>query len=113
MQDPTPHLDSSVGTVTLRHPRPVRLEGLELFFQRLLWDGAYSDVEGNPAQVLRLKGLARIEDQDRVVIVQGVHDTYDTYESGAECSDCTVVLIGRNLDRDSLQRKLEEMLRTK
>ncbi len=104
-----PHLDGSVGTVTLRHGAPVSKKALELFLERLLWEGCYSDPEGRAASVLRLKALAALRD-GRVVVVQGVHDTYDTYESGAECADCTVVIIGRNLDRQVLQARFDEVV---
>ena len=43
-------------------------------------------------------------------IIQGVHDTYDTYETNTCCQGCTIVVIGRHLDRTSMQRELSRIL---
>ncbi len=103
---------SSVGTVTLRHGGPVHQEALELFLQRLLWENSYSNRQGLFAQVLRLKALTAVRGQSQAVIVQGVHDTYDTYVTNAHCSDCTIVIIGRHLERESLQQSLTEIIKS-
>ena len=122
--DPTPlpakfaentsdHLSPSyanVGTVTLRHENPVSLKSLEKFLQALLWDGIKCK-NGSIAQVLRLKGLMKCAESGRVLILQGVHDTYDTYESETVPEvPLTLVIIGRDLDMAVLKAKLDEVL---
>ncbi len=102
---------TGVGTVTLRHeaaPR-ISLAKLESFLQDLLWEESYADATGNKTKVLRLKGLAALDD-GRTVIVQGVHDTYDSYETKTPAVGCTVVLIGRYLDGAALQTDLNRIL---
>lgn len=108
---PSRHIDSSVGTVTIRHPYPVSLQALELFLQRLLWEGEYEDTGGNKAVVLRMKGLVALRDKGQSVIVQGVHDTYDTYETAVECSGCTLVIIGRHLEAVMLQQAFTDIMK--
>jgi hypothetical protein len=58
-----------------------------------------------------LQGLITVEG-NRQVMVQGVQETYDTYplDREAETSDTTLVLIGKNLDRDRLQREFSTLL---
>lgn len=106
----TPHLDASVGTVTLRESGPMNWSKLELFFQALLWEETVRNSDGRLAQILRLKALVAQEPPLPVLIVQGVHDTYDTYETSQECQDCVIVLIGRNLDQEILQRHLQQAI---
>jgi len=96
------HLDSSVGTMTIKHPDPVSLSQVESFLQDILWEkegGCCPDTE-----ILRLKGLVSLGDSQ--VIIQGVHDTYDTYQRPTKEEDsiqgCVIVLIGINLHKDSL-----------
>jgi G3E family GTPase len=54
-----------IGTVVLRSDRPLAWEPLRLWLESLL------SVRG--ADVLRLKGLVRLEGEDRLVVLQGVH----------------------------------------
>lgn len=104
------HLDLSVGTVTLRHPSPLPKAGLERFLQALLWDEVFTGGESGQEKtsVLRLKGLFRLEEEPRAQILQGVHDTYDLYETGAQCAGATLVIIGRNLSFQALDQAFRE-----
>ena len=81
------------------------MDKVESFLQKVLW-------EQTEMQVMRLKGLVSLGDKQ--VIIQGVHDTYDTYErptrDGDSIQGCTFVLIGRNLDKESLIRTLSQSL---
>ena len=107
----SPHLDQSVGTVTLRYDSKVKLQKVELFLQELLWDEKYKDSKGNNVQILRLKGHMALEGDDcDPIIIQGVHDTYDTYRTLSDCKDCTIVIIGRFLQFDILQKGLIDTL---
>lgn len=108
----TPHLDSRVGTVTLVYDRPTLLSKMETFLQRLLWENCFGD-----AFVMRLKASVSLVD-NKQVLIQGVRDTYDTYErTSSKSSDVTsqtsetvVVIIGKNLNREILQKALTEIL---
>jgi G3E family GTPase len=100
---------TGVRTVTLRHDTPVALKRLEAFLQDLLWEDKYVDAEGNKTKVLRLKGLVALEG-NKTVIVQGVHDTYDSYETKTVCVGCTIVVIGKHLDGAAMQTDLISML---
>ena len=107
---PGAHIDFSVKTVTLEHPGRTTLAKLELFLQALLWDGDFSDSQGNKTEILRLKGLLPLEDRAKPVLVQGVHDTYDTYETEAQCDQCTMVLIGKHLNPEALRGAYKKAL---
>ena len=73
------------------------------------------DSSGNSTKVLRLKGLVAAEG-GKAFIIQGVHDTYDSYETrtkdceAAEGAGCTLVVIGRHLDRAAMQSELTRIL---
>ena len=122
------HLDSNVGTVTLRFDGCTDFHKVELFLQKLLWEhGEFKNSMQKNMEIMRLKANISLADGDRQVIVQGVHDTYDTYETpkrvhsksavesepialtlNSECDErwCTFVLIGKYLDYNILQKAL-------
>ena len=78
--EPSPgnHLaDSNVSTVSLYSDGDTRLEQFDSFMSDLLWEKElYPGME-----VLRVKGLVAVEGEDSQLMVQGVHDTYDTYKT--------------------------------
>ena len=98
-----PHLDTNVGTVSLQFPGETEMQWIEEFLGKLLWEHEnYPDTV-----VLRVKGVLAIRGKNKQVMVQGVHDTYDTYET-REWTDglerkTTLVIIGKNLEKDKLQ----------
>jgi len=98
-----PHLDTSVGTVSLHFPGDTEMQRVEGFLGRLLWEP-----ENYPGMVvLRVKGVLAIFGNNKQLMVQGVHDTYDTYETreweqGAARKN-TLVIIGKNLEKEKLQ----------
>merc|ERR1711890_130017 len=106
-------LARAVSTVTVRHEGSTQLDKVELFLQKLLWEAEYSNAKGDQVKVLRLKGVLSIAGKQEKVILQGVHDTYDTYPTklwGEETRETIVVLIGRNLEKNSLQKAFIEVL---
>ena len=110
--DELEHIEASgVTTVTLRFTSTpeVPLSSVETYLQDLLWEEKFVDSGGNKTKVLRLKGLVAAEG-GKSYIIQGVHDTYDTYETNTCCQGCTIVVIGRHLDRTSMQRELSRIL---
>ena len=86
--------------MTLRHSEEVTLRAVESFLQEILWEeGAHG------TEIMRMKGLVSLADTQ--VIIQGVHDTYDTYQRPTKSDTdslqgCVVVLIGRNLQKDAV-----------
>jgi len=103
--EPSPgaHLDTSVGTMSLQYLGDTIMHKVESFLGQLLWEpDAYPGMV-----VLRVKGLLAIEGNRKQIMVQGVHDTYDTYETkdweeSAERKN-TIIIIGKNLHKDILQ----------
>ena len=87
---------------------------LELFLQKLLWEAEYHNTAGDTVKVMRLKGVLAISGRREKVILQGVHDTYDTYTTRpwgkGEEVETTVILIGRNMDLELLQKSFMEVL---
>ena len=77
--------------------------------QDLLWEEKFADSGGNSTKVLRLKGLVAAEG-GKAFIIQGVHDTYDSYETRTPCEGCTLVVIGRHLDKAAMQSELTRIL---
>ena len=122
------HLDSNVGTVTLRYDNHTNFNKVELFLQKLLWeDGEFQNSSGHNMEIMRLKANVTLDDGNRRVLIQGVHDTYDTYdvpqndiksleteENSNNCpykdSNCIFVLIGKYLDYQILQKALSACL---
>ena len=102
---------TGVTTVTLRFVSvpEVPLSSVETFLQDLLWEEKFVDSGGNKTKVLRLKGLVAA-DGGKSYIIQGVHDTYDSYETNTPCEGCTLVVIGRHLDKTSMQSELNRIL---
>ena len=105
---------SNVGTVTLSYSDAVDKDKLEMYLQDLLWEDKYEDSDGNKVKILRLKGLVALDGEGELgqnnVIIQGVQDTYDMYDTKAECQGCTLVLIGKYLDFDILNKGLRDTL---
>lgn len=129
------HLDETIGTVTLTHDQPTTMKKVEDFLQKLLWEEDWppsATADGSSGQapcrreVMRLKALVTLEEAlpgssekgkasatvTRQVIIQGVHDTFDTYERDVRDTKvpCLFVLIGRHLDRVALQAGLDAVL---
>lgn len=107
---PGDHLDIRVGTVSLHCPGNTTTAQFDRFMAELLWEETtYPGLE-----VLRVKGVLALTDTQRQVIVQGVHDTYDTYPTTVWAADTdrrsTLIIIGRNLDREKLQAEFRRVL---
>jgi len=100
---------SNVSTVSLVHQGDTLLASMETLLARLLWE---PETEFPSLKVLRLKGLLAVQGEERRVMVQGVHDTYDTYLTtpwGSQDRSCTLVIIGRNIDKLKLQEEFDKL----
>ncbi|XP_072288800.1 zinc-regulated GTPase metalloprotein activator 1 [Eucyclogobius newberryi] len=109
MRSSRPHLDKSILTVTFEVPGDLPEDPLNVFVQDLLWEKLFSNKEGRPMTVIRLKGIVALAGKDHQVILQGVHELYElnetpqVWEGNARIN--RLVFIGRNLDKDSLQEQ--------
>ncbi|CAI1695337.1 hypothetical protein SEUBUCD646_0N03420 [Saccharomyces eubayanus] len=123
--------DHRMGTVMLTF-RPLRDEEeyterfLKQFLQPLLWKnfGALTVLEDGSQhhkhdwEVQRTKGLILIEgNKPAVRVIQGVRDTYDVFpgrhDDDGSHKECKIVLIGKYLEKDSIQKLLHKTLNYK
>jgi len=106
-------IDKSVGTITVTVPGHMIKAQLETFLQALLWEKTVLNSQGEVIDVLRLKGVISVQDSGHRLVVQAVHELYDSqtttqWASGEE-RGATVVFIGRNLDRNVLESSIKEL----
>ncbi|KAL0279248.1 UNVERIFIED_CONTAM: hypothetical protein PYX00_000852 [Menopon gallinae] len=97
-----PHdLSSKVKTVTLNIGRSISRKNLDLFLQKLLWEGAAEDSDGVKSDIIRLKGVVSIEGEIQPVIVQAIYELYDieTAKSDVEAiaDSSRFIVIGSNI----------------
>jgi G3E family GTPase len=95
--------DSDIATVSLLSRHPMRQEKVQAWLLSL--------VETQGREILRLKGILEIAGEERRLVVQAVHmqlegDLQRPWAPG-ETRSSRLVLIGRNLDRSSLQQQLD------
>ncbi|KAF4553017.1 CobW/HypB/UreG domain-containing protein 2 [Elsinoe fawcettii] len=121
------HLDPSISTTALKVPLldEARLEKLELWLRALLWEklelahpdaGEEAGQKGNRARsdVHRVKGRLAMNDGS-IKMLQGVREIFeflDGEKGGAPQEGGKIILIGRNINRESLQKSLDTSLRT-
>ncbi|XP_074789288.1 zinc-regulated GTPase metalloprotein activator 1A-like isoform X12 [Athene noctua] len=86
--------------------------------KNLLWEKNVKDKTGCTMDVIRLKGLVSIQGKSHQVIVQGVHELYDLEETAVawkenEKRTNRLVLIGRNLDKETIKEVFIATVREK
>uniref|UniRef100_A0A663NBZ0 CobW C-terminal domain-containing protein n=1 Tax=Athene cunicularia TaxID=194338 RepID=A0A663NBZ0_ATHCN len=111
------HLQGII-TVTFEVPGNIKEENLNIFIQNLLWEKNVKDKTGCTMDVIRLKGLVSIQGKSHQVIVQGVHELYDLEETAVawkenEKRTNRLVLIGRNLDKETIKEVFIATVREK
>jgi len=98
--------DNRVKTFSLRAPGLLDMEKFKQWLDQLLWEG-----DGATEDVFRMKGLLHVPGSDRKQVFQAVHELYEVTEGSpwghAEERVNKIVVIGRNLDPDSLQSALD------
>lgn len=108
VKTPHPHLDKTILTVTFETPGDLSEDALNVFIQDLLWEKLLLNKEGRPMTVIRLKGIVSVAGKDHQVMLQGVHELYELNETPQLWEENSrinrLVFIGRNLDKDSLQK---------
>lgn len=97
------HHHSNVASVSLKQDKPL---DSDKFFN---WLRGVIDSQG--VDILRMKGILSMKDDDDRYVVQGVHmlvegDHQRAWKDGEE-RDSRLVFIGRNLDEDALRRGFE------
>jgi len=88
---------NGIACVTLESKDPLDDVALEAWLERLLM------LRG--ADILRLKGVLSVKDQERRIIIQSVHMMYEGVLGAPWSEDVRssrMVIIGRNLDRAEL-----------
>ena len=102
------HLDDSISTITLDVGGDINPTKLDTFLQHLLWEKDINDSNGHSMEIYRLKGVVSVQGEDRRVLVQAVHELYQTTPTTnwmeAESKKNTFVFIGRYLDKTTLQK---------
>ncbi|MCK6395525.1 GTP-binding protein [Zoogloea sp.] len=91
--------DDEIQSLALIHDGPVDSRLMASFIEELL-------VRQGPA-LLRYKGVLAIRDEARRVVLQGVHrlsgSDYGRPWAPGEARNCTLILIGRNLDEEGIR----------
>jgi len=123
------HLDPAIGTVALTVPRleEAQLGDLEGWLRSLLWEGlelAHPDAAGGAAgageksdrtDIHRIKGLLPLTN-GKVKLLQGVREVFEFIDSKdvdggsqdtAGPAEGKIIVIGRNVRGDRLQRSLD------
>jgi len=101
----TPHIDKSIGTVTVQVNERTTQEKVELLLQNLLWDGTY-----NPMKILRLKASVNLTDE-RTILIQGVNDTYDIVPAKEKRDDSIFIIIAKFIDSTVLNSVIYSTLK--
>ncbi|NXU56078.1 CBWD1 protein, partial [Turnix velox] len=126
------HLDKGITTVTFEIPGSIKEENLNLFVQNLLWEKNVKDKTGRTMDVIRLKaslfiypnsyfsdkGLVSVQGKSHQLIVQGIHELYDLEETAVAWKEGEerinrFVLIGRNLDKETIKEAFIATVREK
>uniref|UniRef100_A0A673G872 COBW domain containing n=1 Tax=Sinocyclocheilus rhinocerous TaxID=307959 RepID=A0A673G872_9TELE len=100
----------SMLTVTFEVPGSVSEDLLNIFIQNLLWEKTFKNKAGLAMIVIRLKGIFSIQQKQKKVMLQGVHELYELDETPESWTDHEprinrLVFIGRNLDGDILKKE--------
>uniref|UniRef100_A0A9J8AVA6 COBW domain containing n=1 Tax=Cyprinus carpio carpio TaxID=630221 RepID=A0A9J8AVA6_CYPCA len=85
-------------------------ELVELRDTNLLWEKTLKNKAGLPMAVIRLKGIVSIQQKQKKVMLQGVHELYELDETPEFWADQEprinrLVFIGRNLDGEILKKE--------
>uniref|UniRef100_A0A8C1YJJ6 COBW domain containing 1 n=1 Tax=Cyprinus carpio TaxID=7962 RepID=A0A8C1YJJ6_CYPCA len=101
---------SSMLTITFEVPGSLSEDLLNIFIQNLLWEKTLKNKAGLPMAVIRLKGIVSIQQKQKKVMLQGVHELYELDETPEFWADQEprinrLVFIGRNLDGEILKKE--------
>uniref|UniRef100_A0A672S0Y5 COBW domain-containing protein 1-like n=1 Tax=Sinocyclocheilus grahami TaxID=75366 RepID=A0A672S0Y5_SINGR len=102
--------DGSMLTITFEVPGSVSEDLFNIFIQNLLWEKTFKNEAGLPMAVIRLKGILSVQQKQKKVMLQGVHELYELDETPEFWADQEprinrLVFIGRNLDGEILKKE--------
>ena len=103
--DSVQHIDSDIGTFTMKFDQGTTREKLELLLQNLLWDDTYK-----PMKILRMKAAVRLANEATGLFVQGVNDTYDLFEAKRDIDSSVLIFIAKDMDIKSIQQAVYSTL---
>ncbi|XP_052776539.1 zinc-regulated GTPase metalloprotein activator 1-like [Mya arenaria] len=110
----THNIDKSVTTLTLEEEGRVDKEALDVFLQTLLWEKSMFNSSNQPIQLYRLKGVVCTSESEPRVVIQAVHELYDSHPTtpwgSGERRINILVFIGKNLDREVLEKGFKNCL---
>uniref|UniRef100_A0A8C2K9I8 COBW domain containing n=1 Tax=Cyprinus carpio TaxID=7962 RepID=A0A8C2K9I8_CYPCA len=72
---------ASMLTITFEVPGSLSEDLLNIFIQNLLWEKTFKNKAGLPMAVIRLKGIVSIQQKQKKVMLQGVHELYELDET--------------------------------
>ncbi|GAB6029038.1 COBW domain-containing protein 1 [Chamberlinius hualienensis] len=108
------HLEDIV-TVTLETTSIIRMADFEKFLQKLLWEKTVSNSAGQAMDVIRLKALLKLTDDekdDARIFCQAVRELYDwenvrITEDKSQNVNNRFIFIGRHLEKSTLENLLQ------
>ncbi|XP_060585821.1 zinc-regulated GTPase metalloprotein activator 1B-like [Ruditapes philippinarum] len=102
-------IDKSVTTLTLEQEGNVDKDKLDRFLQTLLWEKSVLNTHGEAMELYRIKGVLSVVNTEQRCVVQAVHELYDSHPTTSWQPDekriNILVFIGRNLDREVLEKE--------
>ncbi|XP_048761671.2 zinc-regulated GTPase metalloprotein activator 1-like isoform X2 [Ostrea edulis] len=103
-------VDQNVTTFTMEFAGDVDKHRLDKALQDLLWDKELVNSKGDKQEIYRLKGVISIAGDDRRLVVQAVHELYDSFFTTSWEDESNrinrIVLIGKHLERESLESRI-------
>ncbi|KAH3695010.1 hypothetical protein DPMN_082457 [Dreissena polymorpha] len=107
-------IDKSVTSLTLEMRGLANQGLLDSFLQNLLWERSLQNSQGDTITLYRLKGVICTGDSQPRCVVQAVQELYDFHPTTpwlpGETRTNILVFIGKNLDRDVLEREFKKCI---
>ncbi|ESP03301.1 hypothetical protein LOTGIDRAFT_224478 [Lottia gigantea] len=101
-------IDKTIRSITIDLEGELNKTKLEHFLQDLLWEKKINNKENKPTEILRLKGVLTLENEDICYIVQAVNELYD-FQTTSWRDNPKInrfVFIGKNLEKSVLENHL-------
>uniref|UniRef100_A0A069DT82 Putative cobalamin synthesis protein n=1 Tax=Panstrongylus megistus TaxID=65343 RepID=A0A069DT82_9HEMI len=103
------HVEDSVCTITLKPNLVPSKESIDRFMELILWREDLKSKQGGNVEIIRAKGV--INTGKEYLMLQSVHGTYDLLPINPEEDvQSTLILIGRNLEKDTMMDLLNKCI---
>ncbi|GKT85418.1 cobW domain-containing protein [Colletotrichum tofieldiae] len=110
------HLDSTISTVSIPVPKlePSKLEKVDKWLRKVLWDRRLPGDEKTALEVHRTKGRLIFDNGD-VKLIQGVREIFEIFDSpdqsreAAQTQEGKIILIGRHLKGVDFEKSLVDL----